>query len=264
MPIFIIAVILGLLEGITEFLPISSTGHLIVAERILDFKDIKDIFTVVIQLGAIAAVLWFYRVDLLDKIRGLFAKEAAALRFWKILIIGTIPAGVVGLLLNDSLDKLTKPHVIAWALIIGGIILWLVDRQPVTRAAKPRVETVTARQALLVGAGQCLAIIPGVSRSGATIVSGIGAGMDRPTATALSFYLSIPVLVLASGLKLVKNPQAIGQLDGGVTALIIGMICAFITALLSISLLLHYVSRHNFRPFAYYRVALGILILIFM
>lgn len=263
MPLFITAIILGLVEGITEFLPISSTGHLIIAQDLLNFRDVNEVFTVVIQLGAIAAVLWFYRSDLLQKMAGFFKRDAVALRFWKLLAIGTIPAGIAGLLLEQNLEKLTDPAVIAWALIIGGVILWLVDRQPVTdEAVVPHVERISTRQAVLVGIGQCVALIPGVSRSGATIVSGLSVGIDRPTATALSFYLSIPVLVLASAYKLVKNPDAVGNISGGPEILLLGIAAAFVTALASISLLLRYVSRHNFRFFAYYRVIAGIVILL--
>ena len=253
MPIFLIAILLGLVEGITEFLPISSTGHLILAERATGFRDVEEIFTIVIQLGAIAAVLWFYRVDLISKIRGLFARSRTAINFWKLLVIATIPAGIFGLLLEKNMQQLATPTVIAWALIIGGVILWLVDHRPVAvtdKVLKPEIENITTKQALLIGLGQSVAIIPGVSRSGATIVSGLSLGIDRATATAFSFYLSIPVLVLASSYKLAKHPEALSQISGGPTTLILGLITAFITALASISWLLHYVSRHNFKPFA--------------
>lgn len=265
MSVFLIAIFLGLVEGITEFLPISSTGHLILAERATGFKDVKEIFTVVIQLGAIAAVIWFYRVDLLSKVKGLFAGSRSAINFWKLLVIATIPAGIFGLLLERNMSSLATPTVIAWALIIGGIILYLVDRKPVEasdKTLKPEIEKISTKQALLVGLGQSVAIIPGVSRSGATIVTGLSLGIDRATATAFSFYLSIPVLVLASAYKLLKHPEAIGQISGGPTTLVLGLVAAFITALASISWLLRYVSRHNFKPFAYYRIALGILILV--
>jgi len=265
MLIYLTAILLGIIEGVTEFLPISSTGHLLVAQDILNFQDVDEVFTVVIQLGAIAAVLWFYRHDLISKIRGLLAKDKTALHFWQILVIATIPAGIFGLLLDSAMATLAQPVVIAWALIIGGIILWLVDRRPdVKRPIEPQVEKTSFKQALAVGFGQCVAIIPGVSRSGATIVSGLAAGLDRPTATALSFYLSIPVLLLASAYKLVKHPDALSQISGGPQALSLGMIAAFITALLSITWLLKYISRHNFRPFAYYRVLAGIFIMIFI
>lgn len=267
MLILLIAVLLGIVEGVTEFLPISSTGHLIIAAELTGFQDVKEIFTVVIQTGAIAAVIWFYRQDLSSKVRGLLSRSQSAINFWKLLIIATIPAGVLGLLLEKNLEKIATPTVVAWALIIGGIILWLVDHKPVNKNAKtlsPEIEKITTKQALLVGLGQSVAIIPGVSRSGATIVSGLSLGIDRATATAFSFYLSIPVLVLASAYKLFKYPEALGQISGGPTALIFGLISAFITAFFSIKWLLRYVSRHNFKPFAYYRIVVGIVILVFI
>lgn len=260
--------ILGIVEGITEFLPISSTGHLILTEQALGFKDHQDLFTVVIQLGAILAVIWFYRRDLTEKTVGLMKRQRDAMRFWKLLALGTIPAGIVGLLLDKNMDHIATPTVIAVALIVGGIILWLVDRKPAPRAqAKDdRVDfrELSLRRALLIGLGQCVAIVPGVSRSGATIVSGLATGLNRPTATAFSFYLSIPVLVLASGYKLAKYSDSIHTLPGGAGALAAGLVFAFITALLAISWLLKYISHHSFRPFAYYRIVLGVLILLFI
>lgn len=258
------AIILGIVEGLTEFLPVSSTGHLILAERALGFQDYQDVFTVVIQVGAIAAVIWFYRHDLIAKTIGLFRWQPAALRFWKLLAVATIPAGVFGLLLDSSMERITTPFVVALSLIVGGVILWLVDRGKVHGQQEPKVDAITFKQALLVGLGQCVAIIPGVSRSGATIVSGLGVGLDRATATAFSFYLSIPVLVLASGYKLVKHGDAFGQISGGYVSLAVGLVAAFVTALLAVSWLLRYISRHNFRPFAYYRIALGIVILLLL
>ena len=265
MPIIIIAIILGLVEGLTEFLPISSTGHLIVAQRLLNFHDVADVFTVVIQLGAIAAVVWFYRQDLWSKTVGLFKREKSAQRFWLILVAGTVPAGIIGLLLDSHMSSITTPTVVAWALIVGGIILWLVDRKPVpAKAEPPQIERISFKQALLIGLGQCLAIVPGVSRSGATIVTGLSTGLNRATATAFSFYLSIPVLVLASGYKLASHPEALSQISGGSATFIVGLISAFITALFSVAWLLRYISHHNFRPFAYYRIILGIIILLFL
>jgi undecaprenyl-diphosphatase len=259
------AIILGIVEGVTEFLPISSTGHLIVAEKLLDFKDVQDMFTVVVQLGAILAVIWFYWRDLLGKTTGLFKRDHEALHFWKIMLIATIPAGIVGLLLDNSMQDVTKPVVVATTLIIGGIILWLVDRRPVPKTAeKPNLRPITNKTALLVGLGQSVAIIPGVSRSGATIVSGLATGLNRATATAFSFYLSIPVLVLASAFKLYKHGDQLSQIPGGGAALMAGLIAAFITALFSVAWLLKYISSHNFKPFAYYRVAAGLLILVLL
>lgn len=262
----ITAIILGIIEGVTEFLPISSTGHLIVAEKLLDFNDVQDLFTVIIQVGAIVAVLWFYRIDLWDRISGLFKRDPDALHFWKILVVGTIPAALIGLATEKALDSLSTPLVVALSLIIGGVILYLVDRKPVSprerREAYIDFSPMTVKQSTLIGLGQAVAIIPGVSRSGATIVSGLLTGLNRPTATAYSFYLSIPILVMASGLKLVKHGSEISQLSGGAASIIIGLVVAFITALASISWLLKYISRHDFRPFAYYRIAAGLIILI--
>ncbi len=261
----LVALILGIVEGVTEFLPISSTGHLILTERLLGFKDVGDIFTVVIQLGAIVAIIWFYRSDLWNKTIGLFRGRAEAIAFWKLIIAGTIPAGIIGLGLEKSLESLTTPLVVAIALIIGGFILWAVDSKPVQRTGKvdqPDFTEISLKKALLVGLGQSVAIIPGVSRSGATIVTGLATGLSRTTATAFSFYLSIPVLVLASGLKLVKHGDQLSQIPGGALALVAGLIAAFATALLSVAWLLRYISRHNFRPFAYYRIALGSIILL--
>jgi undecaprenyl-diphosphatase len=162
----LIAILLGIIEGVTEFLPISSTGHLIVAERFLDFRDIEDLFTVVVQLGAIGAVVWFYRRDLFSKLMGLFRRDKEAVRFWMLLVVATIPAGIAGLLLDAIMETFTTPAVVALALILGGIVLWIVDRKPSTGEAvvdKPDFSDISLKRALLVGLGQCFAIIPGIS-----------------------------------------------------------------------------------------------------
>lgn len=257
-------IILGIIEGLSEFLPISSTGHLILAQEVIGFQDYKELFTVVIQVGAIAAVIWYYRQDLISKTVGLFRKQPSALNFWKILVIGTAPALLIGFLLESYMDRIAVPGVIAVSLIVGGVVLWLVDhrRVAVSSQIQPKIEKISFKQAIIVGFSQCVALIPGVSRSGATIVGGLTTGLDRPTATAFSFYLSIPVLILASGYKLLKYDGGVSQIDGGWSSIIIGMIVSFIVALLAISWLLKYVSRHNFTLFAYYRIALGIAILI--
>lgn len=261
------AIILGIVEGFTEFLPISSTGHLILAEKALGFEDYQDVFTVVIQSGAIAAVIWFYRKDLWLKTIGFFKRDYAALKFWKLLVIATIPAGVIGLALDKASQQITTPFVVALALIIGGIVLLIVDRGKEANdkhRIEPNMDRITTKQAIIIGFGQCLALIPGVSRSGATIVTGLGVGLDRPTVTAFSFYLSIPVLILASGYKLIKHGDQLGRIDGGATTIVIGMVFAFITALMAVSWLLRYVSHHNFQMFAYYRIVLGFFILLLL
>lgn len=260
---FLDAIVLGIIEGLTEFLPISSTGHLIVFGRALNFQDPHEIFTVVIQVGAIAAVLWYFRNDLIGRVRGLIRRDKQAVRFWQLLVVASIPAGLLGLVMESYMERITVPAVIATALIAGGVILWLVDRKPVPRHdIDPKLDSISTRQAWLVGLGQCVAIIPGVSRSGATIVSALATGMDRATATAFSFYLSIPVLVAASGYKLVVHGDSLGDISGGVAAIVVGIVAAFITALAAISWLLHYISHHNFKPFAYYRILAGLAIFV--
>lgn len=264
------ALLLGIVEGITEFLPISSTGHLIVTQRALGFQDHHDLFAVVIQVGAIAAVVWFYRQDLWQKTSGLLHRDKAAFNFWKILIIGTIPAGILGLAFDNISAAITTPFIVALALIIGGIILWIVDNKPVHTPDDSagnnlaQLDTITAKQALLIGLGQCIAMIPGVSRSGATIVSGLAVRLNRPTATAFSFYLSIPVLVLASLYKLVKYHAEIPAITGGISGILVGLIASFITALLAVSWLLRFITHHNFKPFAVYRIVAGLVILVLL
>lgn len=260
---FLQALLLGIVEGITEFLPISSTGHLILTQKLIGFKDTHELFTVVIQVGAIAAVVWYYRHDLWQKSLGLLRREGAALNFWKILALGTIPAGVIGLAFDKVSSAISIPVVIALALILGGIVLWLVDNKPVHASNDPvKLERITTKQALLVGLGQCVAMIPGVSRSGATIVSGLAVKLNRPTATAFSFYLSIPVLVLASAYKLMKYSSDIPNITGGWTSIGIGLVATFFTALLAVSWLLRYIAHHNFKPFAVYRIGLGVVLLL--
>lgn len=255
------AIILGIVEGLTEFLPVSSTGHLIVAEKAIGFHDNHELFTVVIQLGAIAAVVWFYRKDLVEKTVGLFRKDKAALNFWKILVVGTIPLGLFGLLMDSSMNRITTPAVVATTLILGGIILWLVDHRPVHAKDDPvELGDISTKQAVLVGLGQAVAVIPGVSRSGATIVSGLAVKLNRPTATAFAFYLSIPAMIVASGYKTLKYHADIAMLPGGWLALAIGLVVAFVTALFAVSWLLRYIAHHNFKPFAYYRIAAGLVI----
>lgn len=259
------ALLLGVVEGITEFLPISSTGHLIVTQQALGFRDYHDLFTVVIQVGAIAAVVWFYRHDLWAKTIGLIRRDAAARRFWMVLAAGTVPAGLIGLAFDKVSEAITTPLVVALALIVGGAVLWAVDNKPVHAADEPvALEHITVRQALLIGLGQCIAMIPGVSRSGATIVSGLSVRLNRPTATAFSFYLSIPVLVLASAYKLAAYHAEIPKVSGGLSGIAVGLAASFVTALLAISWLLRYITHHNFRPFAYYRIAAGCIILVLL
>lgn len=264
------AVVLGVVEGLTEFLPISSTGHLIVAERLIGYQDTAKVFTIVVQLGAILAVVWFYWKSLLEQVTQLFQGRPAARRFWLNLVIASIPAAVIGLLFEQAIKAaLFSPLTVAVSLILGGLVLWWVDaRRPgqdtgagAGTPGAPDLGRVTLRQAAIIGGAQALAVIPGVSRSGASIVGGLLSGLDRVTATAFSFFMGIPVLGGAGLYSLYKARNALGTVSGGSTALALGTAVAFVTALLSISWLLRYVSTHSFRAFAIYRVVFGGIIL---
>jgi undecaprenyl-diphosphatase len=261
------AVILGLVEGITEFLPISSTGHLILAERLIGFSDPDKTFTVVIQIGAILAVVWFYRTDLTARVIALFTGRPNALKFWTNLVIATLPAAVIGLGLEKLLNRFESVTVIATALIVGGVLLWWLETirgrgQTGPESTQVDIDSITPRQALLIGLAQTLAVIfPGTSRSGASIVGGWLVGLNRVTATAFSFYLGLPTLGLAGLYKLYKARDALSSLPGGAPALLLGTVVSGISAFLVVGWLLRYVSRNDFKGFAIYRVILGALIL---
>ena len=256
------AILLGIVEGLTEFLPISSTGHLIVAEDLIGYKDTAEIFTVVIQMGAIAAVLWFYRNDLIKKIIGIFSGDKNINKFWINWIVATIPAGILGFLAKDLIGEYSVSWLVAISLILGGIAIWVIEvyHKAPKNTGEARLDDLTISQAFKVGIFQIVALIPGVSRSGATIMGGLLSGLDRVTATAFSFYLSIPIILLAGGYKLAKGHSELDTITGGGISIILGTISAFITALVAIKWLLKYVSTNDFKLFAYYRIVLGSLI----
>jgi undecaprenyl-diphosphatase len=265
---------LGLVEGITEFLPISSTGHLIVSSQLIGAADSGGTFELVIQLGAVLAVAWFYRRDLVTRIRAIRSSG----RFWLMLLLAVLPAGIVGLWLGDWIKSvLFSPVTVGVALILGGLVLWLVERTP-HRETSPEVDidrsgiidldatgpggldSIQPGQAIRIGLIQLASFVPGVSRSGATIVGGLLTGLDRETATVFSFYLALPTLGAATVFDLVRNLDEITT--GGQTGrYAVGIIVAFLTALASIGWLLRYVSSHDFRPFAKYRILAGTVVL---
>lgn len=257
--------LLGLVEGITEFLPVSSTGHLIVASKLLGVEDSGGTFEIVIQLGAVLAVVWFYRRDLAKRVH----RIGDNLGFWRMLLIAVLPAAIVGILLGDIIkDVLFNPVTVGISLVTGGVILWLVERRPVSgprdghsSADRALPDTVSTAQALKIGVVQVAALIPGVSRSGATIVGGLLFGLDRRTATTFSFYLAIPTLGGATVYDLVRNFSQISA-DGRLGELAVGTVVSFATALLATSWLLQFVAGHTFRAFAVYRVLAGSLILV--
>jgi undecaprenyl-diphosphatase len=255
------SVILGLVEGITEFLPISSTGHLIIAGDLLSYTgEQAKTFEICIQLGAILAVCWHYRVRLFGVVAGL-PSQASARRFALNLIIGVLPAAIFGLLLYKTIKVyLFNPVVVASAFIVGGLIILLVERHE----RQPRITDVDQMQwsdALKLGLFQVLAMIPGTSRSGATIIGGLLSGLSRQAATEFSFFLAIPTMFLATGYEIYKSWHELAGQDFSFLA--VGFVVAFFSALLAIKGLLHYVAHHNFRAFAYYRLVFGVIFLFY-
>jgi undecaprenyl-diphosphatase len=251
------AVILGIVEGLTEFLPISSTGHLVVAEQLLDFKDPGEVFTVVIQLGAILAVCWYYRERLWTALRG-FPADPLSRRFAVSVILACLPAAVIGLLCHDWIeDNFFIPAVVALTSSIGGLVILLIEgRRRHEFFALPTA--LPWRTSLGIGLCQLLALVPGVSRSGSTIMGAICLGVERRAATEFSFFLAIPIMVGASGLKIYKHHNLLTPDRIGVIA--IGFVVSFFVALLVVHWLLKFVAGHDFKAFAWYRLVTGLLL----
>jgi len=260
------ALLLGLVEGLTEFLPVSSTGHLIVVGAWLgDQGAAAKAFEVFIQLGAILAVLWHYRRTFVGALTGA-AHDVAARRFLASLVVAFLPAAVVGFAAHRWIKAhLFRPTVVAWSLMIGGLVILAVERW---RAATPadaavraeRADALDLRTALGVGLAQVLALIPGVSRSAATIMGGLSLGLSRPAATEFSFFLAVPVMVAATLFDLWSSRGALTATDA--PAFVVGTVTAFASALVVVRLFLRYVARHTFTGFAWYRLAVGALLLL--
>ena len=257
--ILIKALILGVVEGLTEFLPVSSTGHLILAGDLLHFNDERGkLFEIVIQCGAILAVCWEYRVKISAVISGLGSQREAQ-RFALNLVIAFIPAAVLGLAFGKAIKaQLFQPVPVALAFIIGAfVILWAERREHTVRIHE--VEELRWTDALKLGFAQAFALIPGTSRSGATIIGGLLFGLSRKAATEFSFFLAIPTLFAASGYELYKERALLSFNDWGMWA--VGFVAAFVSAFLCVRWLLRYISHHDFTPFAWYRIAFGLVVL---
>ncbi|MFC4160285.1 undecaprenyl-diphosphate phosphatase [Chitinimonas lacunae] len=255
------AVLMGLVEGLTEFLPISSTGHLILTGSLLGFlsREKRDVFEIFIQLGAILAVLWFYRAKFIDvTLRAGSSPEAR--RFLGNLLLAFLPIAIVGLLFNRQIKAvLFHPVPVATAFIVGGLIILWAERR-VHAARIVRVDDLRWTDALKIGLVQCLGLLPGTSRSGATIIGSLFFGLSRQTATEFSFFLAIPTLGSASLYSLWKARDLLSWDDAYIFA--IGCAAAFVSALLTIKVLLRFVASHSFEVFAWYRIGFGILVLI--
>jgi len=259
LPILLKALILGLVEGITEFLPVSSTGHLILAGQLLDFTgDKAKVFEVAIQLAAILAVVWEYRVRL-GHVAISMTRDPVSQRFAMNLIVAFLPAAVLGFLfLKEIKHYLFNPIVVASAFIVGGfLILWAERRQHVIRVQE--VEEMRWQDALKVGFAQALAMIPGTSRSGATIIGGLFFGLSRKAATEFSFFLAIPTMFAATLYDVYKNRELFSADDLSLFA--VGGVASFISAFLAVRGLIHFISRHDFTLFAWYRIAFGVAVL---
>lgn len=268
----LIAVILGIVEGLTEFLPVSSTGHLILVGNWLNFTGAKaNAFSIFIQLGAIFAVVGYFRQRLWRVVTAVLGRPVAgnpngltpaeARRFLLAVILAFIPAAVLGLLFEDMIDALFNPKSVAAALIVGGVAILVVEQfrpQPKTEVA----ESLSLSQALWVGIAQCAALIPGVSRSAATIMGGLLAGLTHAAAAEFSFFLSIPTLAAASLYKLLQIAPQLSADD--VTIFATGFIVSMIVAWVVIAGFMAFIKRHSFRVFAWYRIVFGFVILLMM
>jgi undecaprenyl-diphosphatase len=253
-------VLIGVVEGLTEFLPVSSTGHIILAEEVLHFQGPPGkVFEIVIQLGAILAVCVLYRAKIWSTASGALRRDPVALRFTAAIVVAFLPAAVVGVAAHKYIKSvLFNPFVVAVALIVGGFIILAVERF----AQRPRMkslEEVDLKTAFVIGLCQCLAMIPGVSRAGATIMGARAFRVDRATAAEFSFFLAMPTMIGAAVYDLYRNWKDLDWHGSGLIAL--GFFTAFVCALLVVRPFVRFISRHGFGVFAWYRIALGSLAL---
>jgi len=258
------AIIMGLVEGFTEFLPISSTGHLILAGELINFTGTKEtVFKIVIQLGAVMAVVWEYR----ERVRRVFAglgSDPVQQRFARNIVVAFMPAAIAGVLFNAAITEiLFHPVPVAIALVAGGIIILWVEHRQRQRTTPARIESVdqmSSLDALKVGFAQAFALIPGTSRSGSTIIGGMLFGLSRKAATEFSFFLAMPTMLGATVYSVYKEREALSMADLPMFGL--GFASAFIAAFLCVRWLLRYISTHDFTIFAWYRIVFGILVLV--
>ncbi len=251
-----VAAILGIVEGLTEFLPVSSTGHLILATELMGYDANKwALFNIAVQPGAILAIVVLYWRTFWNVFTGLFRVDSNAIAFVRNLLLAFFPAVVLGVAFGDQIDALLeRADVVAWALIVGGLAILLVERlaRPVESGG---VSQLSLRQSIGVGLAQCLAMVPGVSRSGATILGAMSLGVDRKTAAEFSFFLAVPTLTGATVLQLYKHGS--GLTGTGMELIAIGFVVSFVVALVVVKLFVSAISRYGFAPFAWYRIIAG-------
>lgn len=283
------ALFLGLIEGFTEFIPVSSTAHLLLIGDWINFSSGNDkVFEVVIQFGSILAVMWVFRARLWQLIGGTLRGEPREVLFTRNLIIAFLPAAVIGAIAINGIKALFhNPAVFVVTLIAGGVIMLWVERKPQyakqghaqgaaagdatanagdsvanQHASARALEQISWKQALVVGFAQCLAMVPGTSRSGATIISGMISGIERKTATEFSFFLAMPTMLAATVYDLYRHGAALNEAQ--TSAIVIGFIAAFFSALILVRAVLWFVGRRTYRPFAWYRIALGVVVMIWL
>lgn len=259
---YLLAALLGVVEGLTEFIPVSSTGHLILLVDLIGFRGPPGkVFEIVIQLGAILAVCWIYRAKLLHVAAGL-PRDSSARHFAIVVLMAFLPAALVGALAHGFIKGvLFSPYVVSASLILGGLAIIAIERAiPVPRVRD--INGIGPRTALMIGACQTLAMVPGVSRSGATIMGALLLRVDRKTAAEFSFFLAIPTMLGATAVDFYKNPGVLNSGDALVIA--VGFGAAFLAALVVVRAVVAFVSRHGFTPFAWYRIAVGTTMLAFL
>ena len=259
--LFAKALILGIVEGLTEFLPISSTGHLIVFGDLLNFHSNGKVFEIAIQLGAVLAVVFEYRRRFAHVVTHI-GREPETNRFVLNLAIAFIPAAVVGLLFSKQIKAfLFNPISVATALVVGGLlILWIEKRQSTRTPKVMRVEDMRPKDALVVGLAQILALIPGTSRSGSTIMGGMLWGLERKAATEFSFFLAVPVMIAATFYDVIKHDKDFSLQDA--MLIVVGFVAAFVAGLVAVKALLKFIATKNYVPFAWYRIVFGGVILL--
>ena len=260
MPVLLLAIILGIVEGVTEFIPVSSTGHLVLATELLGFDAEKwSAFNVIIQLGAILAIVVLYWRTFWAVLEGLFKGQPMSWRFVRNILIAFLPSAILGFLLIKYIEQLLgDPKVVAVMFILGGIAILAIERL-VKKSDVVGVAELPASRALGIGLVQCLAMIPGVSRSGATIMGALSLGVERRTAAEFSFFLAVPTMLGATTLELLKHRHEMlaGAHGVGFGAVAVGFVVSFVVALVVVRGFVHYISRHGFAPFAWYRIVAG-------
>jgi undecaprenyl-diphosphatase len=255
-PILLVVILLGIVEGVTEFLPVSSTGHLILANALLGYDpETWKVFNVVIQLGAMMAVVVLYWRTFVAVLTGLVRREPGAVAFVRNILIAFLPAAVIGLAIHKQIEAmLGSAEIVAVALIVGGLAILVIERT-VKQGDIASVSAIPWKTALGIGFIQCLAMIPGVSRSGATILGALCLKVERRTAAEFSFFLALPTMAGATALELFKNRHALGPI--GLPMIGLGMLVSFLVALVVIKAFLAIVTKRGFGPFAWYRILVG-------